>query len=263
MEQGSHVSIRSLCVEIVQDLLASTGDAAGRRHFLMTSAMIQRLADGLWHVQHAFKVNGLPLTTRMTLVRLSDGGLWLHSPVPIEPALRAAVQALGPVRHIIAPSKTHHLFLKDAVQAFPDAALFGAPGLAQKRPDVAGLRALPMDAGAPWADELECMLFEGIPFANETVWWHRRSGTLIVTDLLQWWQGDMALPARLYARLTGVRHRLGVPTTVRLLVRQREDVRRSARRILDWSFERVITAHNAVIDTDARQQVEQALSCWL
>ena len=107
------------------------------------------------------------------------------------------------------------------------------------------------------------MLFEGIPFANETVWWHRRSGTLIVTDLLQWWQGDMSLPARLYARLTGVRHRLGVPTTVRLLVRQREDVRRSARRILDWSFERVITAHNAVIDTDARQQVEQALSCWL
>lgn len=225
--------------------------------------MIQRLADGLWHVQHAFKVNGLPLTTRMTLARLPCGGLWLHSPVPLGPALRAAVQALGPVRHIVAPSKTHHLFLTDCAQAFPDAALFGAPGLPQKRPDVAGLRELPMGADAPWSDELACLLFEGIPYANETVWLHHRSRTLIVTDLLQWWQGDMALSARFYARVTGVRRGLAVPKTVRLLVRDREAARRSAKRILDWPFERVVTAHNAVIDAGARQQVERALSCWL
>ncbi|WP_374562071.1 DUF4336 domain-containing protein [Ideonella sp.] len=225
--------------------------------------MIHCLADGLWHVPHAFKVNGLPLTTRMTLVRLPCGGLWLHSPVPLGPGLRAAVQALGPVRHIVAPSKTHHLFLTDCARAFPEAALFGAPGLAQKRPDVAGLRELSMDAGGPWPDELAGLLFEGIPFANETLWFHHRSRTLIVTDLLQWWQGDMALSARLYARLTGVRQSLAVPRTVRLLVRDREAARRCARRILDWPFERVVVAHNAVVEIDARRQVEQALACWL
>jgi hypothetical protein len=128
---------------------------------------------------------------------------------------------------------------------------------------VARLRELPMGADAPWSDELACLLFEGIPYANETVWLHHRSRTLIVTDLLQWWQGDMALSARFYARLTGVRRGLAVPKTVRLLVRDREAARRSAKRILDWPFERVIVAHNAVVEHAARQQVEQALACWL
>lgn len=225
--------------------------------------MIPRLADGLWHVQHAFKVNGLPLTTRMTLVRLDDGGLWLHSPVPLTPAQKTAVEVLGPVRHIVAPSKTHHLFLADCARAFPHATLHGAPGLARKRPDVAGLRELSMHADGPWAGELDGLLFDGIPFANETLWFHRRTRTLIVTDLLQWWQGDMALSARFYARVTGARRGLAVPKTVRLLVRDREAARRSAKRILDWPFERVIVAHNAVVEHDARRQVEQALACWL
>lgn len=225
--------------------------------------MIPRLADGLWHVQHKFKVNGLPLTTRMTLVRLADGGLWLHSPVPLSPAQQAEIEEIGPVRHIVAPSKTHHLFVTDCARAFPIAQLHGAPGLASKRPDVKGLHELPMADGGPWAGELEGLLFEGIPFANETLWFHHRTRTLIVTDLLQWWQGEMALSARLYARLTGVRRGLAVPTTVRLLVRDREAAKRSARRILDWPFERVIVAHNAVVESDARRQVEQAMACWL
>lgn len=239
------------------------GDAERHRHSPDPSKMIPRLADGLWHVQHAFTVNRLPLTTRMTLVRLDDGGLWLHSPVPLSPAQQAAVEALGAVRHIVAPSKTHHLFLADCARAFPDAVLHGAPGLMQKRPDVAGLRELSLDGGGPWAGRLEGLLFEGIPFANETLWFHHRTRTLVITDLLQWWQGDMALSARLYANLTGVRQGLAVPRTVRLLVRDREAARRSARRILDWPFERVIVAHDAVVDSDARRQVERALSCWL
>lgn len=225
--------------------------------------MIPRLADGLWHVPHTFKVNGLPVTTHMTVARLADGGLWLHSPVPLSSGQQAAIEALGPVRHIVAPSKTHHLFLADCARAFPAATLHGAPGLPAKRPDVAGLRELSMQAGGPWAGELEGLLFEGIPFANETLWFHHRTRTLIVTDLLQWWPGSIALPARLYARLTGVRQQLAVPRTVRLLVRDHEAARRSARRILDWPFERVTVAHHAVVERDARQQVERALSCWL
>lgn len=229
---------------------------------LSITPMIECLTDGVWHVQHAFTVNGMPLTSRMTVVRLSDGSLWLHSPVPMRPPLRDAVQALGPARHIVAPSKAHHLFAADAAAAFPGARLYGAPGLAAKRPDLAGLHELPMGAGAPWADDLEVRVFEGIPYANETVWFHRPSRTLIVTDLLQWWRGDLALAARCYARLTGVRTRLGVPWTVRLLVRDREAARRSAAALLDWPFDRLVTAHNVVLDTDVRRQVGEALACW-
>jgi hypothetical protein len=43
-----------------------------------------------------------------------------------------ALEELGPIRVIVAPSKAHHLFVADYVKAYPDARLHGAPGLAEK-----------------------------------------------------------------------------------------------------------------------------------
>ncbi len=225
--------------------------------------MIEALAHQLWHVQHAFTVNRLPISSRMTVVRLADGGLWLHSPVPLRPEQREALLQLGPVRFIVAPSKAHHLFLLQCAQAFPEAQLFGAPGLRQKRPDIETLNDLPSPTQAPWTGELQSFVFDGIPAANETVWFHTPSATLIVTDLLQWWQGPLPLSTRLYATLTGVRRRLGVPLTVQSLVRDRRAVQRSARQIMQWPFERVVTAHNAVVDVHAHEVVRRALQRWL
>ena len=76
-----------------------------------------------------------------------------------------------------------------------------------------------------------------------------------MTDLLQWMAGDLAWSTRAYATLTGVRRQLAVPLTVRALVRDRRAAARSAERVLRWPFERVVTAHNQVVDTDAYAQV--------
>ena len=46
---------------------------------------------------------GLRLGTRMTVVRLTNGGLLLHSPVLMSPALREELDAIGPVSHIVCP----------------------------------------------------------------------------------------------------------------------------------------------------------------
>ncbi|MEJ6001401.1 DUF4336 domain-containing protein [Paucibacter soli] len=221
--------------------------------------MLHRITDQLWHVQHQFRANGLAISTRMSVVQLPGSRLWLHSPVPINAALRAQLRELGEVSYIVAPSKTHHLFLADGAAAFPQAQQFGAPGLQAKRPELASLHELPEAATAPWAPELDWTLFEGIPYANETVWFHRPSASLILTDLLQCWQGELGWPARLYAHLTGVHRQLAAPRTVRALVRDRAAVRRSTERLLAWPFERVLMAHDAVIDKDAHARVAQAL----
>ena len=39
----------------------------------------------------------IPMASRMTVVRLNDGGLFVHSPVRLEPKLKAALDALGPL----------------------------------------------------------------------------------------------------------------------------------------------------------------------
>jgi len=69
--------------------------------------MLDRLDEGLWAVTSPLKVLGLiPMASRMTVVRLHDGGLLVHSPVRLEPKLKAALDALGPVRHVLVPRTT-------------------------------------------------------------------------------------------------------------------------------------------------------------
>ena len=224
--------------------------------------MLTALAPHIWYATHAFKANGLPLTTRMTVVRLPRGHLWLHSPIPIAPKLKVALDALGEVRYIVAPNKMHHLFAGDCAAVFPQAQLFGAPGLHAKWPDLSQLEELPAPDTGPWCPELDHMLFEGIPLANETDWFHAPSGTLILTDLCQWMQGDLPLATVLYAQLTGVRSRLAVARTVRLLVRDKLAARASAAQLLRWPIQRVVVAHNAVIETDAHAQLARALQVF-
>jgi hypothetical protein len=222
--------------------------------------MLYDIGPSIWHARHHFAVKGVHLSSRMTVIRLQGGKLWLHSPIPLTAELRAQLEALGTVSYLVAPNKVHHMFIGDWVKAYPQALLYGAPGLPAKRPDLANMRVL-SSAGEPeWMQELGQLLFDGIPFANETVWFHWLSRTLILTDLCQWWQGDLPLTSLLYARATGVRKELAVPRTVRLITRDRQAASASAAKILAWPIERVVVAHNSIIEQDARAAVTHALA---
>lgn len=211
-------------------------------------------------MQRGFKAAGLPVSSRMTVVRLGNGKLWLHSPVKFGDDVRGQLQQLGEVAYLVAPNRYHHMYLGHALRAFPNAAVYGAPGLAEKRPDLTTLRTLGNTVEPDWAADLDQVAVQGIPIANEVVWFHKPSATLIATDLVQCWCGELDWKASLYARLTGVRNHLDVPRTVRLAARDRAAVAASARAILAWPFTRVITAHNAIVDTDAHASVERAFA---
>jgi hypothetical protein len=222
--------------------------------------MLTQIAPDLWHMERGFKAAGLPVSSRMTVVRFKDGRLWLHSPVRFDEAVAGQLRSLGEVAWIVAPNRAHHLFAQHARRMFPQAALHGAPGLAAKRPDLAGLVELGDTVPREWQHELDQVCIRGVPFVNEVVWFHRASQTLIMTDVLQCWGGRLDWKAALYARLTGVRNRLDVPRTVRLVTRDRALFAGSARIILEWPFTRVITAHNSIVEQDARALVERAFS---
>jgi hypothetical protein len=224
--------------------------------------MLNAIAPDIWHVPHNFTANGLPVSSRMTVVRLKSGGLWLHSPVPLDSRLLAELKALGDVKYIVAPSKTHHLFAAECAAAFPQAKLYGAPGLPAKRPDLTNMTELTPAAPPEWRDDLDQLFFDGIPFGNETVWFHKSSRTLILTDLCQWWQGDLPFAARVYASLVGVRRQLAVPRNVRWLVKDRQAAHASAQKILRWPIGRVTTAHNSIVEGDAHAAVKAAFSIF-
>jgi hypothetical protein len=128
---------------------------------------------------------GFPYPTRMTVVRLGDGSLWVCSPVALDEALKDAIAALGPVRHIVSPNKLHHLFLGDWARAWPGAKLYASPGLARRRRDLTFACELGDTPEPAWGEDIDQVIFRGSFFMEEVVFFHKASRSVIVTDLVQ------------------------------------------------------------------------------
>jgi hypothetical protein len=221
--------------------------------------MLEQLGADIWHAQRGLKVAGVGMTSRMTIVRLADGGLWLHSPILIEETLRTQLDALGPVKYIVAPNMVHHLFAKKCLAMYPQARLFGAPGLAEKRPDIAAMTTLPPQAPPEWQGQIDQVFIAGMPRVNETAFFHPASGSVIFTDVCQRWQRPQNAIGAMYAWLTGVSRQLAVPRTVRLLVKDKAAMRASVQQILAWPIQRVVVAHDSVVENDAHGALTKAL----
>jgi hypothetical protein len=183
--------------------------------------MLRELAPDLWVTERSQRFFTSEIGTRMTVVRLSDGGLFVHSPVSLDPALRKALDALGPTRFAVAPNRFHHLYLGAYPEAYPDLRLFACPGLPEKRSDLSFDAVLGDEAPSEWAGQIDQLLFGGLPLANEIVFLHRASRTLIMTDTVFNIGPEAPFRTRLGFRLLGRYDDFGSTRIEKLLIRDR------------------------------------------
>ena len=151
------------------------------------------------------KLAGGRFLTRMTVLRL-EARLCLHSPVEIDAATRAAIQGLGHVQAIIAPSTFHHFFVASAQQAFPDARTYAIKGLEAKRRDLHFDELLGDEPPAVWAGQMEQVTI-GNRIMREVDFYHRASRTLVATDLVENFRDETPgtnAVLRAYMRLFGM-----------------------------------------------------------
>jgi hypothetical protein len=207
------------------------------------------------------RYHGFPYPTRMAILRLRDGGLFLWSPIAATPELRAEVDALGPVRCLVAPNKLHHLFLAEWKAAYPEARIYAPPGLVRHRRDLAFDEELTERAPPAWAEEIGQAFVRGSFALTEAVFFHRASRTALITDLIQqfpedWfrnWRGWVAKCAGIVAP------RAGTPIDLRMTFLHRKAARQSVNHILDWRPERLILAHGPLVERDAAGFIRSAL----
>lgn len=229
----------------------------------------KEVADCVWIVDSApIHAGGIPLPLRMTVLRLTGGELLLHSPVPYHPGLQRAVETLGRIGHLVAPSIGHWLFLKDWQAACPNAITWAVSGLEDRsqvrRSGLAIDAELSDRPPRVWANEIDQVLVAG-PVFKEICLFHRPSRTLLLTDLIINLEGDL-LPvfARPLARLLGIVAPEGrAPLYLRLLLRlNHRDTVRAAQRLVAFNPERVIFAHGQWFDRDAAGELRRSLA-WI
>jgi len=228
----------------------------------MMRAMLTALAEDLWVRDQPQRFYGVEVGTRMTVVRLADGGLWLHSPVRPTPELRAAVDALGPVRWLVAPNRWHHLYVGDWQAAYPGAEAYGAPRLAKKRPDLKLAGELGDAAPAGWAGQIDQHARGGAPMMSEVVFLHRKSRSLIVSDTAHNFGDGTPAGTRAFFTLLGGWRGFRTTAADRMVTRNRDEARASLERMLAWDFDRIVVCHGAVLGSGGKEALRRAYD-WL
>ena len=210
--------------------------------------LVRHVAD-LWSTEYELAWQGglVPIPVRMTVIRLADGRLVLHSPGPLSAALRDELDALGRVAFLVVP-EAHGAFAEAASRSYPDAQLLAAPNAPARRRALAFHGSLADDPPAAWAGQIESHAVRGFRL-NEVVLFHRPSGTLVLTDLCFNVQRSDRPVARLFFRANGMWQRFGPSRLIRLLVpSDRTALRASIERILAWDFERIVPGHGDVLE---------------
>lgn len=202
-----------------------------------------------------------PYPTRMAVVRLASGDLWVWSPVALDDGLAAEVDALGPVRHLVAPNLLHHLFLGDWARRYPEGRLYAPPGLARKRPDLAFDAELGDRPDPAWGGEIESLVFRGSFAIDEVLFFHRPSRTALVCDLVQRFEPDRVHGlSGAIMRLWGLVGEDGsTPREWRATFWNRRAARAAKRRALAWDPERLVIAHGACAAQDGRRVLARGL----
>jgi hypothetical protein len=222
------------------------------------ASALRPLGRDIWVADRPLKLAVGDIGARMTVIRLADGGLFLHSPVRLDDGTKRALDDLGPVRAIVAPSKVHHLFAGEYARAYPAARLHGAPGLAEKRRELRVDAVLGEGPAPEWRDRIDQRLFRGAPVLNEVIFLHAPSRTLVLTDLAFNVPAERTAGARLFYWLTGAAGRFGPHRLVRTMVRDRRAARDSVEQVLAWDFDRVIVSHGDVLESGGRDRLAAA-----
>ncbi|MEL6439729.1 MAG: DUF4336 domain-containing protein [Cyanobacteria bacterium J06621_8] len=224
--------------------------------------MLREIDRHLWVVEQPQKFMGLEVGTKMTVIRLSDGSILLISPVKIDSQLQQQLDELGEVKYIVAPNLFHYLYVADCQKIYPQAQTIAPPGLTDKIPTLKVDQILTQDAIA-FNSEVEYMLLEGFQIfvppkirkANEIIFYHPQSKTLIITDSAFNLDNSLPLVTQIAARILGSYQVLKPSWLEKIAVEDCSLLQQAIARVMNWDFERVIMAHGKIVTENAKEKL--------
>lgn len=214
-----------------------------------TGDLLREVADGVWVIERGYIWLGrFDVGGRSTVLRLEDGGLFVHSPLALTRELKTSLDALGPVRVVVAPNSEHVDFVAQWHKHYPAAVYLAPPGYIAEHPDIPFTDELSRTnaAHASYATSpIEQFFVYPAPFFSETVFVHKPSGFLIVTDLFWNYPAvDVPTSTRVWAFAM---NRIFYPVYCNLLVKDRAALKKILAAILNTGFRGIIPCHGDLV----------------
>jgi hypothetical protein len=224
---------------------------------LFADLKMKSLAENVWVLPYPLRLLGGDLGRMVTIARLGSGELVIHSTGPFTPEDVAAISRLGKPGWLMDVMLRHDTFSKRGREAFPALPFLAPEGFSR----VVGFPTEPLSPPpAAWGNELEVLRLEGMPSMEEHAVFHRPSRTLIVADLLFNFGPDVSGWTRfLLLCAVGSEHHPGMSRPFRMAIKDKAAFQRSVQALMRWDFDRIIVGHGAIIETDGKRQLGEAL----
>ena len=230
---------------------------------------LKPVADDVWIVdgpEIRFGMPGLkmPFPTRMTVIRLPGGRLFVHSPTELDEALAREIAGIGEPAFIIGPNRIHYWWIPDWRAVFPGAEVWLAPRIAEQSKGRIDFPAQDLTgrSGYPWDREIETLPVRG-RYMTEVVFFHRPSRTLVLTDFIENFERQkLGFIGRWLTWLGGAQHPDGqMPRDLRMTY-PRGVLSEAVGTMIGWAPERVIVAHGRWYEKDGVRELRRAFR-WL
>ena len=223
----------------------------------MPYPLVEYVAEKIYIVEYPIRFGGLDLFSRMTLVRLNNGKLWVHSPCQLDAQLKSEIDRLGEVAYILAPGNFHHLYVSDLQSHYPDAETFLCPGLEKKRQDLKFDWILGNHPDPRWNSEFYQVAIQGARIISEVAFVHIKTRTLILVDLLENIGDDYTHEAGLLLKfwwkvVFKMWNNPKAAPEYQLGWGDKDVVKKGLEKILSWDFDRIILAHGNLIESNAK-----------
>lgn len=218
---------------------------------------MENLAENIWLLSYPLNLLGMDIRRNVTILRLADSRVLIHSTAPFTEPEVIAIRQLGQPTWLVEAMLRHDTYTKDGLTAFP-----GVPYLAPEGfGEVVAYPTEPLlPPPAEWAGQVEVLELEGMPSMRETVLLHVPSRTLIVADLAMNFPADQPMWQDLLLKIAvGRHHEPGISRSFRVMVEDETALKASIARMMQWDFDRLIVGHGWPILTGAKARLAAAL----
>lgn len=196
----------------------------------------------------------MSLPVRTTVVRLKTSLVMISPGSHLSPQ---QLQGAGGVTDLVAPNLFHCAGLPKAQSTFPNAKVWGSPGCQELKPKISWTSQLnPKDW--PHSEELPLLLIQGMPKVNETVFFHRKSKTLIVSDLCFNLQEASGIGCWIILNLFGTYQQFGVSRLWLKMTKDFPALKKSLLQMFEWDFENIVMSHGSIVVDGGKDQLKTA-----